>query len=340
MFSVSAQAFAADSSWKLAGTWEFTSNIPEQPFTYLGAQYTYSSQESGTVVLNMTEIDGQEWTKSYIYFGHGTNHYDGDSNEYVVGPAEQVASPSAVYIPGTPVEVNTTISIRGVAVNETISFTQTDENTLSGTVTLELGGQQITGTFSATRTAEVAENWTIGGDWKYTSNIPAKSVIIDNATVEYSSQESGTLRLNMLTEAAKEIFSSYVYSGSGTSVVKNSSGTDSRGYTVCVSNDLDWGEYKPGRTYQIDAGYINIRGYSVRELLQLVQVGENKIEGKVTLVLQDQAISGTISATRSSDPDPDPDPTPSGNSGGGGGCNAGFGALALLFALPLFRRKK
>ena len=58
----------------------------------------------------------------------------------------------------------------------------------------------------------------------------------------------------------------------------------------------------------------------------------NKEEGMIA----DPAV---IVRTSKTEPAPEPEPTPSGG-GGSGGCSAGFGALALLAAVPLFARRK
>lgn len=336
-FGICGQCSAAP-NWKVAGTWEFTSNIPEQAINVFGQDYTYSSKESGTVVINMTEdATGTEYGGSYIYFSYGTNHLNGDSNEYVIGPEETAITPNP-YVPGAPVTFIASIPIRGQLVTEELTFTQDAENHLTGTVTLTLAGQQVTGTFSAKRTAPVKKNWTIGGEWKYSCKVPAKNIIVDNQPVQYSSSESGTiiLSVNEPAVAGQEFLNYYDYFGNGTSVVKSALGTDSKEYAVNVSRSLGGTLYKPGCVYLFDAGHIDIRGYSVREILLLTQVEKNKIQGKVMLIFNNQLLTGPITAVRE-EPTPTPTPQPS---SGGGGCNAGYGALALLLAIPMFRRRK
>ena len=54
-------------------------------------------------------------------------------------------------------------------------------------------------------------------------------------------------------------------------------------------------------------------------------------------IIADPAV---IVRTSKTEPMPEPEPAPSGGGGGGGGCSAGWGALALLAAVPLFARRK
>ena len=336
-------AFATQTNWKLDGTWDYKSDIPLQQAVIDGGEVWYSATEEGIIALNMTELGGQEYFSSYICAGRGVSTvksiYGTDSRKY--GGEPYVKNLDVLpYVPGDTYSFTTQISIRGYTATQILMLKQTAENKMTGTVTLTLQGQTVTGNVTATKRALPADaaNWKLDGKWNYQSEIEPQEVYVDGYPVTYGSNESGTIQLNMTERSGIEYFDSYTYSGNG---ITNISG-ERNSYTMgpltktCTPNP-----YRRGESCYVDAGKINIQGYSVQEKFILTQCGTDKIEGIVALTLQGQTVWGKITATRQGkEPQPTPTPTPSGSGGGGGGCNAGFGILTLLFAVPVVCKKK
>lgn len=341
-------AFAAQTDWKLDGTWDYTSSIPAQQVVIDGGVVNYSSSETGIIALNMAEIDGQEFFNSYICAGRGISTvesvYGTDSRKY--GGEPYVKSLDLLpYTPGDTYSFTTQISIRGYSVTQILMLKQTAENKMEGTVALTLQGQTVTGNVVATKRTLPADaaDWKLDGKWNYQSEVEPQEVFVDGYPITYGSSESGTIQLNMTETLGAEIFNNYTYSGNG---ITNISGVRNSYTMGPLTRTLTPIMYRPGESCYVDAGNISIQGYAVKEQFILTQCGANKIEGIVALTLQGQTVWGKVTATRQGDdpqpqPQPEPQPTPSsGGSGGGGGCNAGFGILALLFATPVICRKK
>lgn len=141
-----APAFA-DSSWKLAGTWNYTANVPS---TTLNTGDIVSATERGTITAIMTEKDGAEYFDSYVIQGKGTATLNGKSYPYEY-PASTVALKQDKYTPGNTIKYNDTTNINGIVAKTQYVFTQTGENTISGTITMTWNGNTATGTISATR---------------------------------------------------------------------------------------------------------------------------------------------------------------------------------------------
>lgn len=144
----------ADSSWKLAGTWNYSSTVPSQAVTLSGDTVYYSSSETGTIDLNMTAQSDGEYFNSYTCTYKGTNtvrsQYGTDSKDYSGGPYTQ-ALEATKYTPGNETTFTQTIQIRGYNVNEKLVLKQVEENKLTGKVYLTLEGQTISGDVTATR---------------------------------------------------------------------------------------------------------------------------------------------------------------------------------------------
>ena len=181
--------------------------------------------------------------------------------------------------------------------------------------------------------------WKIGGVWNYTATIPETKIEYSGITVTIGANETGNIDMKMTEgeEAGREYYDSAVMS----SVKGNIKGVDPDGkkfdspYELKEEIKIPFDSkklYNPGDelcyeyTVPVTIGEEEVK---LKETISGVQTEEGKVEGKIKLYLnEEQVIEGDFVATRPS------------SGGSSGGCNAGFGMLALLFAAPLFCRKK
>ena len=174
-------------------------------------------------------------------------------------------------------------------------------------------------------------SWKLAGTWNYTCTIKEQDVTIQEKTFKFSGSEAGTLNVTMQDgeEANREYFKEILLNCKGTAIVDGTSYPyEVKDYT----QNFESGQlYTPGN--EISYHYrFEVNGVEYHERVKCTQIEENKITGTITLEDENsvEICKGEISATRNS----------SSGSSSGGGCNAGFGALALLLAVPMFRRKK
>jgi|GEM_PF-3814469 len=138
----------ADDSWKLAGTWNYTLNIPSATINGSPASLT----ETGVMTMHMTENGGKEYFSTYDQSWNGTLTVNGQAQTYSGSMAGKTLNP-ALYNPGSAYVSSNTQTISGVTVTSKYTLTQVEENKVTGTAVLTYGGETATGTVTATRPA-------------------------------------------------------------------------------------------------------------------------------------------------------------------------------------------
>ncbi len=335
IFATAMPAMAVQSDWTVYGIWDYQVELDPQKVYVDGYYYIYSSAESGTIQLNMTETSsGVECFDSYDYSGKVTDQVSGadpESDNYKVGCTKELGG--AEYKPGESFNLDAeNIVVRTKDVKKRFILTQNEADKMEGTVELTVQGQTVKGKVTATKRA--ISDWKLAGKWDYQVEFEEQRIAIDEeTTITYSSSESGTMQLDMTeTKSGVECFNNYTYSGKGVHHIDG----NSEDYTVePLTKELRNIKYSSGHQFNLDAGDITIGGFPTKKSFVLTQNEANKMEGTVELRIegvQMPAIRGKLTATRRDIPQP--------KSSGSGGCNAGFGALALLALAGLVWRKR
>lgn len=146
----STSAFAADASWKLAGTWNYSLNI-----SGIYGGNTASLTEAGTLVMRTThDASGAEVLDTYDIKNKGnvsiepsyTHDYSSDQSGIRLNPL--------VYTPGATYEIEYDTTLDGAPVHFRLVFTQTGANDISGTAYLSAEGKGYSGPIKASRPSE------------------------------------------------------------------------------------------------------------------------------------------------------------------------------------------
>ncbi|MDO5563476.1 MAG: Synerg-CTERM sorting domain-containing protein [Synergistaceae bacterium] len=146
VFLLMAAPLYADSTWKLAGTWNYNLNIAG---TIDGSDA--SLKEAGQIILRMTESGGVEYFSDYDITSKGnltigsaySYGYSYDNKNLTINPI--------AYVPGASFSTEYDTRIDGNLVHFRLTIRQTAENSISGTATVTHNGTSYTGPISATR---------------------------------------------------------------------------------------------------------------------------------------------------------------------------------------------
>ena len=139
----------ADSSWKLAGAWNYTLSIPSAAIN----GYPASLTETGVMTMHMTESGDKEYFSTYDQNWNGTLTVNGQGQTYSGSVAGKTLNP-ALYNPGSAYVSGNTQTISGTTVKSKYTLTQVEENKVTGTAVLTYGGETATGTITATRPSQ------------------------------------------------------------------------------------------------------------------------------------------------------------------------------------------
>lgn len=149
VLAASSVCFAADNTWKLAGTWNYTLTVPEK----LIGGHTISLTESGTITMHMREDAGVEYFSTFDLFGKGTLTVDGEEVPYDgKRQGESLKGLTGTeYIPGQECYIDDTQTVYGETLYIKYTLRQTGENTATGTARVDYGSESVVGTIEATR---------------------------------------------------------------------------------------------------------------------------------------------------------------------------------------------
>lgn len=295
--------------------------------------------------------------------------YDCDAKvssvNYSVRPALNLASFSILFLSAATGGKSTVAVGSGFVLADytghDYKVTIKDSSLSKPTVTLKINNEKLDGTFSGASTGakKYLSVWLLDADRKsvnYAKLANCSSAGFGNfSALSFANVPDGKYILQFFSEEANgDYLSDYasevyeqsvsVYGGKVTQLNPPMPTIDKTKaeFDKNAPADITFTLTNVAHIVKVTLGNEEISQYSYADgtftLLKEALISKATGDYLLTIKTDNGTLEATVTVKDSSSPEPEPTATPS--SGGGGGCNAGFGAFALLMALPLFCRKK